>query len=366
MIRNTATNQDGKTSSITLPSGDAQFEMIERAYRAAALDPVDTSYVEAHGTGTPAGDPIEAAALSKVFAPGRPLDRPIKGGSIKSNIGHLEGGSGIAGVVKTVMMLENSLILPNFDFQKANPGIPMYDWGLDVSCRGSSVAIALTDQVPTTVQPWPAEDVRRASINNFGFGGSNAHAIVDDTRGYLSSRGLINEYERPAVQSSRINGLPGGVNDVEATGLSRVLVLTAFNESSGRQQLNGLVQYLNSPQDEDADGLLDSLAFTLGERRSVLPWKAVFTANSIPQMLDAVSEDKLKFSKLPKAKDLGFIFTGQGAQWHGMGKELVHQYPCFQRSLTAADHHLRALGAPWSLFGGSTLLSTCLANRCHS
>ena len=87
---------------------------------------------EAHGTGTPAGDPIEAGSLSKVFAPGRSFDRPLKVGSIKSNIGHLEGGSGIAGVIKTVMMLENNLILPNFDFQKANPRIPMYDWKIEV------------------------------------------------------------------------------------------------------------------------------------------------------------------------------------------------------------------------------------------
>ena len=133
MIRNTGTNQDGRTVGITLPNGDAQVELIDRTYRNAGLDPIHTSYVEAHGTGTAAGDPIEAASLAKVFGRGRPLDRPLKVGSIKSNIGHLEGGSGIAGVVKTVLMLESDLILPNFDFQKANPRIPMYDWGIDVS-----------------------------------------------------------------------------------------------------------------------------------------------------------------------------------------------------------------------------------------
>ena len=132
VIRNSGINQDGRTVGITLPSGEAQVDLVERTYKIAGLDPAQTSYVEAHGTGTSAGDPIEAASLSKVFAPGRPFDRPLKVGSIKSNIGHLEGGSGIAGVIKTVMMLENNLILPNFDFQRANPRIPMHDWKIEV------------------------------------------------------------------------------------------------------------------------------------------------------------------------------------------------------------------------------------------
>lgn len=105
---------------------------MDRLYQAAGLDPVETSYVEAHGTGTAAGDPIEAASLSNIFARGRPSDEPLKVGSIKSNIGHLEGGSGIAAVVKTVLMLEKGLILPNFNFKRANPRIPMCDWKIEV------------------------------------------------------------------------------------------------------------------------------------------------------------------------------------------------------------------------------------------
>ena len=125
IIRNSGANQDGRTIGISLPSGDAQVELIERTYRAAGLDPNETSFVEAHGTGTPAGDPIEAASLAKVFSRQRPIDQPLLVGSVKSNIGHLEGASGIAGVVKTVLMLENKLILPNFDFQEPSDRIPM-------------------------------------------------------------------------------------------------------------------------------------------------------------------------------------------------------------------------------------------------
>ena len=125
VIRNSGANQDGRTVGISLPSGDAQIKLIERTYRAAGLNPAQTSFVEAHGTGTPAGDPIEAASLSKVFSRQRLVHQPLHVGSIKSNIGHLEGGSGVASVVKTVLMLEKNLILPNFNFRDPSGQIPM-------------------------------------------------------------------------------------------------------------------------------------------------------------------------------------------------------------------------------------------------
>jgi acyl transferase domain-containing protein len=143
VIRNSGINQDGKTSGITLPNGEAQSLLIANVYKSAGLNPLETTYVEAHGTGTPAGDPIEASALSKVFSPGRPQDRPLNVGSIKTNIGHLEGASGLAGVIKAVLMLENKMILPNTNFETPNPRIPLDDWRLNVStgrkCGHSSV-----------------------------------------------------------------------------------------------------------------------------------------------------------------------------------------------------------------------------------
>ena len=136
VIRGTGSNQDGKSSGITLPNIAAQEELIRSTYESAGLDPIETSYVEAHGTGTPAGDPLETGALSRVFSPNRLFDEPLRIGSIKTNVGHLEGASGIAGVIKTVLMLENDVILPNRNFQTANPRIPLYDWKLKVSdCR---------------------------------------------------------------------------------------------------------------------------------------------------------------------------------------------------------------------------------------
>lgn len=132
VIRNSGTNQDGRTAGISMPSGDAQIELMKATYEAAGLDPAQTTYVEAHGTGTPTGDPIEAASLSKFFAQCRPADQSLMIGSLKSNLGHLEGASGVAAVVKVVLMLENDLILPNHSFQKPNARIPMDKWNIQV------------------------------------------------------------------------------------------------------------------------------------------------------------------------------------------------------------------------------------------
>ena len=146
VIRNSGANQDGRTVGISLPSGDAQVELIERTYATAGLDPAQTSFVEAHGTGTPAGDPIEAASLSKVFSRQRPVGQPLYVGSVKSNIGHLEGASGVASVMKTVLMLENNLMLPNFNFQEPSDRIPMEELRIKVkSLHAHSESSILTE-----------------------------------------------------------------------------------------------------------------------------------------------------------------------------------------------------------------------------
>ena len=132
IIRNTGVNQDGKTSGITLPSRQAQETLIQTVYDKAGLNPLDTSYVECHGTGTPAGDPLETAAISHVFGRGRSHHQPLHIGSVKTNIGHLEGASGVAGIIKSILMLENQTILPNRNFRNVNKNIPLYDWKLTV------------------------------------------------------------------------------------------------------------------------------------------------------------------------------------------------------------------------------------------
>jgi len=132
VIRNTGMNQDGRTQGISMPNGDAQAELIRSVYESAGLDVRDTGYVEAHGTGTKVGDPIEAGALNAVFGPGRSPKDPLFIGSIKSNIGHLEGASGILSVIKTALMLEKGFILPNVNFDKPNEAIPLAKWNMKV------------------------------------------------------------------------------------------------------------------------------------------------------------------------------------------------------------------------------------------
>lgn len=134
VLRGTGINQDGKTPGVTVPSGIAQESLIRSVYHAAGLDPQQTTYIEAHGTGTPTGDPIEARAISRVFSERATRASPLLIGSIKTNVGHLEGASGIAGVIKTVMMLERGKILPNLNFEKPNDKIDMEKWGLEASC----------------------------------------------------------------------------------------------------------------------------------------------------------------------------------------------------------------------------------------
>lgn len=133
VIRNTGANQDGKTNGITVPSTEAQANLIRSVYSTAGLDPIETDYIEAHGTGTAVGDPIEAKAISSVFAAKRTTNDPILVGSVKSNIGHLGAASGLAAVVKTIFALEEGVIPPNINFDKPNEGIPLEKWKLKVS-----------------------------------------------------------------------------------------------------------------------------------------------------------------------------------------------------------------------------------------
>lgn len=135
IIRMTGSNQDGRTPGISFPSKTAQMALIKSVYERAGLNPLETTYVEAHGTGTQAGDPIETSAISEVMCPGRPPEAPLTVGSVKANIGHLEAASGIAALIKSVLMLENRVIFPNRNFVVPNARIPLKSWNLRVSER---------------------------------------------------------------------------------------------------------------------------------------------------------------------------------------------------------------------------------------
>lgn len=179
VIRNSSTNQDGRSPGITQPTKGAQAALIRHVYRRANLDPSLTRFFEAHGTGTAVGDPIEASAIGEIFAPHRSPQEPLYVGALKSNVGHLEGAAGVAAIIKGVLTLENGVIPPNIWFEKKNPKI-QDSWNL---------------KFPTEPTPWPQDGLRRMSINSFGIGGSNAHVVMDDALHFLEQNKLTADHK---------------------------------------------------------------------------------------------------------------------------------------------------------------------------
>ena len=169
IIKGTATNSDGWTAGIASPNPEAQFAAIRQAYKNAGIkDLSETSYVESHGTGTRVGDSLEANGVATVFAPSRDPAKPLRIGSVKSNIGHSEPAASLSGLLKTVLSLEKGMIPGNPTFIDPSPKIDFEK----LRIRASRVATA-----------WPKVPFKRASINSFGYGGSNAHVVVDEASG---------------------------------------------------------------------------------------------------------------------------------------------------------------------------------------
>ncbi|KAJ4371953.1 hypothetical protein N0V83_003726 [Neocucurbitaria cava] len=323
VIRGSGSNQDGHTKGFTVPSAEAQATLIQDVYRGAGLDFKDTRYVEAHGTGTQAGDFQETTALARTIATTNTSQNKLLIGSVKSNIGHLEAAAGIAGVIKSVLILETGLIPPSINFKKGNPKIKFEEWKL---------------QVTTQLTPFPSKGVRRISINSFGYGGTNAHAILDDATSYLQGRGIS---PIPHVVS----------NDAPKP---RLFVLSSQDREGLKRVKEPLAKYAKDKSaslgKKQTDLSLSQLAFTLGDRRSRLQWKTYAVASSLDQFAERVIDDEnpalvAQSSRQPR---IGFVFTGQGAQWPKMGMELM-AYPVFRDRVAEADRYLQEVcGCSWS------------------
>lgn len=340
VIRESGTNQDGRTRGITMPSQTAQANLIRKVYRKAGLDPRDPAqrcqFFECHGTGTLAGDPVEAEAISDAFfgigngnddgsESNRSIsDSPLYVGSIKTIVGHTEGTAGLAGIIKASLALQNKTIPPNMLFDNLNPNIERFYGNL---------------QITTAAIPWP--DVapgqpRRASVNSFGFGGANAHVILES---YEGNENAVN-----------------GVADAR-TELSVVpFVFSAGSQRSMKTILRSYSSYLK----ENKDTSLSNLAWTLHSRKTLLGLRASFAATDIDQLitkLDAASESPndvgTHSSSVKRQPKILGVFTGQGAQWAGMGKELIKSSEFALARLTALEMSLQQLPAEdrpsWSL-----------------
>ena len=302
LVRGSALNQDGRTPGMTLPSGDAQRAMLETAYRDAGVDPREVSYVEAHGTGTPAGDPIEAGAIGRVVGAGR-ADTCFLG-SIKTNIGHLESASGVAGLIKLALTLQRRTIFPNLHFRAPNPNIAFDELRL---------------RVPTEAIPIAKEGPLVGGVNSFGFGGANAHVVLESP---------------PVVRRASVRAT--AANDAHALFLSArspEALRTLATELAARVETEDVAQ----------------LATALSRRRSRFELRAAVAATTRTELAAALRsiDDQPFHGRYPEnrgAQPVVFLFTGQGPQWWRMGRELFASSSEFRTTVEAIDQTLRGLG----------------------
>ncbi|PSL52666.1 acyl transferase domain-containing protein [Saccharothrix carnea] len=298
VVRGTAVNQDGRTPGITVPSARAQREVIRQACRSGGVEPASVGYYEAHGTGTAVGDPIEATAIGEVLGGS---DRTHWIGSVKSNIGHSEAAAGVAGVIKAALCLERGLIPPNLHFERPNPRIP-FD--------------RLPLRVPTELVPFPGfPGPRRAGVNSFGFGGTNAHAIL--------------EQAPPALTAT----------DEKNDGRAHVLPLSARSPEALRALAARYAELLARP---DAP-TLRRVGRAAARQRDHHPVRASVVA------VDAAGavEQLRKLEPAPRRATRGgvaFVYTGMGPQWWGMGRELLTTEPRFAEVVAECDAVLARFG----------------------
>ncbi len=315
LIRASAVNQDGRTGGISVPNPDAQELMLRDVYRQAGVLPSQVHYIEAHGTGTPVGDPIEVEALGRVFGGFRPADTPCWIGSVKSNIGHLEAASGMAGLIKAALCLNHGEIPANLHFETPNPRIPFASLGL---------------RVPTALEAFPAlsDSPRVAGVNSFGFGGTNAHVVLQEppTSG-----------ERQTSERRLAGGWP------------LVLPISARSPAAVRalaeSYLTNVVERNGDPEVSLAD-----VCFTAGRRRSHHNDRLAIVARSKDELAEhlrvflanethpCVSSGVKPASR---GRKLVFVFTGMGPQWWGMGRQLLEEEPVFRRSVEICDKLFR-------------------------
>ncbi|CAN8100295.1 unnamed protein product [Discula destructiva] len=331
VIRGSRVNQDGRTPGITMPSAEAQLNNIRAVYAEAGLSVDQTAYVECHGTGTPAGDPKESFAVSQAFCGERDAEKPILIGSLKPNIGHLEGAAGVAGLIKATMAVERGMVPKNLYFDKsiANKNIKFEEWKV---------------KVPTELTPWPLEGLRRASVNCFGFGGTNAHIILDDAASYSAQRGLLaNHHSAP---TSVVVAGPK-----QKTFAKVQVFLISSHERDGISRITKGHAPFIADHAPDAD-LLANYAYTLS-RRSRMEFKACIVAASTQELAvklaDTAALSIQRCAEDASTPKLAMIFCGQGAQWHAMGRELM-EYEPFANSLVGASKYLsKIVGSEFDL-----------------
>lgn len=327
VIRGTSTNSSGRTPGLASPSSEAQAAAVRAAYaNAGIVDFNETGYLECHGTGTLAGDPEEVVGVASVFAATRGEGQELVIGSIKSNIGHSEAAAGISGLIKAILAVERGVIPGNPTFLDPNPKIDFHNSRVRVSRN--------------TIK-WPAAAIRRASVNSFGFGGANAHVVLEAAE---RSSHVFSYLQRVKHDFFDSDG-EDKASEIEPT----LLVFSANDGQSLKNNIKSLSGHLINPAVSVDIG---DLAYTLSERRSRHYHRAFLVTRT-----SKISQDSIMFGKKGTSPPkIGFIFTGQGAQWSQMGLDLVKKFPIAKKVLQHLDNVLKTLPSPpeWSLVGELT------------
>jgi acyl transferase domain-containing protein/NADPH:quinone reductase-like Zn-dependent oxidoreductase/predicted O-methyltransferase YrrM len=319
VIRDTGVNQDGHTHGLSLPNEEAQQALLDQIYARLRVDPDEVAYVEAHGTGTPAGDPIEAKTIGRVLGQRRAPDNYLPIGSVKTNIGHLEAASGIAGVIKGALVLKHGKLVPNLNFLEPSPHIPFDDLKL---------------RVPQALEDLPEEGASIVGINSFGFGGTNAHVVLERA-------------PAPVVPKVGTNGAPatqrGYLVPISARSPEALVALASSYHDCVSRHSRDLTW-------------LAGLAAATAHRRSHHAHRlglAVRTPEELEEQLSAfIADENRPTPSMGQGRThrpkVGFVFAGMGPQWWGMGRQLLHDEPVFRAAVEECDEVFRTL-AVWSI-----------------
>ncbi|MBF0153073.1 MAG: SDR family NAD(P)-dependent oxidoreductase [Magnetococcales bacterium] len=314
LVHNTGANQDGHTNGITVPNADAQLALVQKVCSEVGIDPRRVRYVEAHGTGTALGDPTECKALGASYGAGRPVDQPCIIGSVKSSIGHLEAAAGVAGVIKAVLCLHHGQIPPQANLETLNPNIPFEELRLRVS---------------RTLQPMPAgEGAAFVGVNSFGYGGTNAHALLSDA---------------PVSQAAA--DVPSGEREF-------MFPLSARCEPGLNALARRWLDLVTAPNPPS----LSRLARAASLRRTHLDKRRALIAGSTAALADKLREITAPGALPPPKRILSdeqarrplFVLTGMGPQWWAMGRQLLAEEPVFRQAAEACDAGLQRI-AGWSI-----------------
>ncbi|HEU4405132.1 MAG TPA: SDR family NAD(P)-dependent oxidoreductase [Polyangiaceae bacterium] len=326
VIRGTAINQDGRTLGMTMPSRTAQEDLLAAAYGSAGVEPARLAYVEAHGTGTPAGDPIEAEAIGRVLGRARPAGAPLFIGSVKTNLGHLESAAGMAGLFKLLLTLGDRRVYPNLHFRAPNPKIPFDALGL---------------RVATEILPLPGGGPLFGGVNSFGFGGANAHVVIE---------GPPPAPKAPARPSPR----------PAAAGVVAPVFLSARTPEALEAMARETAERLRGEGVAEARGL----ALALATRRSSFEHRLAVVGKGVDELAARLAAFAPKaeapagvftgrLADVREEPAVAFVFGGQGSQWWGMARTLLRTNEAFRATIDEVGGKLRALG--WLADEGGSL-----------